>query len=370
MTPRLLGLMRKELLQMLRDPVVLFLVLYLYTLDNINCTMALSFEVKHLPVAVIDQDRSVSSRHLTQMVAMSDAFRLTRTSDRPADARQWLERGEAGVVIVVPTGFEQRYQTGVRPQIQALFDGTYSNTAESAMHYIERIVDRFEQERPSFHPVEPRAATAVAVPRFWYNPDQSTKNFMMLSMIALAGMLVGAMLPAATIVREKEHGTIEQLLVTPVRVSELFFAKTLPALLLNGLALFPTLLIASLLGVPLRGSLLTFFALTAVFQLSAVAFGVMVASVTRTLQQALLLAFFGLVPLMFLSGTMTSIESMPRFMQTLSLASPLRYYMEIVQGVFLKGAGWAELWPKALALLVIGATLFAASAAVFRRRLA
>lgn len=370
MSPRLFGLMRKELLQTLRDPVVLFLVLYLYTLDNINCTMALSFEVQHLPVGIIDQDRSVASRHLTQMVALSHAFRITRTSDRPGDARQWLERGEAGVVIVVPTGFEQRYQTGVRPQIQALFDGTYSNTAESAMHYIERIVDRFEQERPSSRAPTVTQARAIAVPRFWYNPDQSTKNFMMLSMIALGGMLVGAMLPAATIVREKEHGTIEQLLVTPIRVGELFIAKTLPALLLNLLALFPTLLIAALLDVPIHGSLLTFFALTAVFQLSAVAFGVMVASITRTLQQALLLAFFGLVPLMFLSGTLTSIESMPPFMQMLSLASPLRYYMEIVQGVFLKGAGWAELWPQALVLLAIGMVLFTLSAAMFRRRLA
>jgi ABC-2 type transport system permease protein len=370
MNTRILGLLRKEMLQTLRDRVVLILVLYMYTLDTVTCTLALTFEVKHLPFGVVDQDRSVTSRALTQRFALNEAFTFARQSDQPDAVRGWLERGEVGMALVIPPGFERSYAAGQRPALQALFDGTYSNTAQNALHYVEHIVAGFEEEQASLRPRIGASTSASAMPRVWYNPDQSTKTFMSLSMIALAGMLVGAILPAATIVREKERGTIEQLLVTPVRIHELFLAKTLPTLLINAIAIFPALMIAALLGVPFRGSLATLLLMAAIFQISAVAFGVLVASVTRTLQQALLLAFFGLMPIMFLSGTLTPIESMPVFMQALSRASPLRYYMEILQGVFLKGVGWTELWPQALVLLAIGAALFAAAAAVFRRRLA
>jgi ABC-2 type transport system permease protein len=193
---------------------------------------------------------------------------------------------------------------------------------------------------------------------------------MALSMIALAGMMVGVIHPAASIVREKEQGTMEQLLVTPIRTGELFLAKTVPTLIMGLLSLFPSLLIVSWFQVPLRGSLLLFLAFTAVFLLSAIGLGVLIAAVSRTLQQALLLAFFGLFPIMFLSGGLTPVDSMPDALQALSLGSPLRYYMDIILGVFLKGVGWRELWQEAVALLAIGAVLFGLSIVAFRRRIA
>ncbi len=211
--------------------------------------------------------------------------------------------------------------------------------------------------------------TAKPLRRVWYNPDQTTTAFMALSMIALAGMMVGVIHPAASIVREKEQGTIEQLLVTPIRTGELFFAKTVPTLLMGLLSLFPSLLIVAWFNVPLRGSFVLFLGLTAIFLLSAIGLGVLVAAVSRTLQQALLLAFFGLFPVMFLSGNLTPVDSMPDALQALSLASPLRYYMDIILGVFLKGAGWSDLWLESLALLAIGAALFGLSLGAFRRRI-
>jgi ABC-2 type transport system permease protein len=188
-----------------------------------------------------------------------------------------------------------------------------------------------------------------------------------LSMIALAAMMVGVIQPAASIVREKEMGTIEQLMVTPISVTELFIAKTLPTLAMGVLALFPGLLVSHMFGVPMRGSIGVFVLLTGVFLVSAISLGVLIASVTRTLQQTLLLAFFGLFPLLFLSGTVVPIESMPRPLQIASLVSPLRHYMEVILAVFLKGAGLAELWPHALALVGIGTVLFGSAAIVFRR---
>ncbi len=191
---------------------------------------------------------------------------------------------------------------------------------------------------------------------------------MVLSMIALAALMVGVIQPAASIVRERESGTIEQLRVTPIGTAELFVAKTAPTLVIGLLSIFPSLLIAWWFNVPLRGSLLLFLVLTAVFLISAVAIGVLIAAVSSTLQQALLLSFFGLFPMMFLSGTLVPVESMPEVLQTVSLASPLRHYLDITLGLFLKGSGLRELWLQALALVVIGAPLFLLAGQIFRRR--
>jgi ABC-2 type transport system permease protein len=270
-------------------------------------------------------------------------------------------------VLVIPTGFEQLYQTGIQPSVQILLDGTNSNVAENARRYASAIVERFAAERQPLH-VAPAAIASVPITRIWYNPDQETALFMVLSMLGLAAMLVGAICPAASIVRERERGTIEQLLVTPIRVGEMFAAKTLPTLVINLLAIAPALVVTRVFDVPIRGSLATFVVLAAVFQLSAIAFGVFIASITRTLQQALLLAFFGLFPILFLSGTLTPIESMPPLLQRASLVSPVRDFMEIILGVSLKGAGWTEPWPKVVILAIIGGVLFALSLIAFRRR--
>ena len=370
MSGRFVGLLRKEVTQVLRDRTVLFLILFLYTVEAVMCTLALTFEIRELPVAVVDQDQSVASRHLVALLQATETFELREVSDQPRRGEQALQAGRVAMVWVIPPGFEQADQRGTRPTLQLLLDGTNSNVAENARHYAMQVVRRFEGDRPPLQvAVGTRPGQAVAVPRVWYNPEQETKNFLVLSMLALAAMLVGVMVPAASIVREKEHGTIEQLLVSPVTPSELFAAKTIPTVAVNLLAIFPALLIVAAFNVPQRGSLVTLLVLAALFQLSAIAMGVFVAAVTRTLQQALLLAFFALFPVMFLSGTMTPIESMPPVLQSASLLSPLRYYMEVLLGVFLKGTGWAELWPQALAMTGIGLALFVAAAAVFRRKL-
>lgn len=368
-TTRLAGLMKKELVQFFRDPWVLGLILWLYTIEVVLCTYALSFEVDHMPATIVDQDRSVASRHLAQLFDLSDAFELIDLADSPAQAVAWLEAGRVGLVLVIPGGFERAYQAAIYPTVQLLIDGTNSNTAANVHNYALELLRRFEAERQSARPSKVMV-TATPVKRVWYNPDQTTTAFMALSMIALAGMMVGVIHPAASIVREKEQGTIEQLLVTPIRTGELFFAKTVPTLIMGLLSLFPSLLIVAWFAVPLRGSFLLFLGLTAVFLLSAVALGVLIAAISRTLQQALLLAFFGLFPVMFLSGSLTPVDAMPDALKILSLASPLRFYMDIILGVFLKGAGWAELWRQTLALVAIGVALFGLSLAAFRRRIA
>jgi len=365
---RLASLLTKEIIQFSRDRVILILILWLYTIEVVICAYALSFDVKHLPLAAVDQDRSVASRALLESFRINEAFDIEGYPSTMAEAGDWLDKGKASLIIVIPEKFDHDLRRGAVPVVQLLLDGSNSNTAAIARGYAAQILDRFQQE---WLPDAVAPAVQVeAVLRVWYNPDQTYTSFMVLSMIALAALMVGVIHPAASIVREKEVGTIEQLMVTPIRIGELFLAKTAPTLGMGLLSVFPSLLIVWWFGVPLRGSLLLFLLLTALFLLSAIGIGVLVAAVSKTLQQALLLSFFGLFPLMFLSGTLVPVESMPEFLQTLSLVSPLRYYMDVILGIFLKGAGIAELWPQALALLVIGSLLFGIAIGVFRRQLA
>ena len=361
---RLLGLLAKESIQFLRDRVMLILILWLYTVEVVICTLALSFEVEDMPLAVVDLDRTAASRALVESFLVTDAFAPAGDLASAAEAERWLQEGRARIALIVPEGFQQDLVRGETAPLQILLDGTNSNIAAQARAYALEIAGS-HASLVGGEPVPAMGATPVV--RVWYNPDQTYTSFMVLSMVALAALMVGVIYPAASIVRERESGTIEQLRVTTIRTGELLAAKTLPTLLMGLLSVFPSLLIVWWFGVPLRGSLPVFLALTAVFLLSAISIGVLVAAVSRTLQQALLLSFFGLFPLMFLSGTLAPVESMPEALQVLSLASPLRHYMDVILGVFLKGSGFAELWPQALALLLIAVPLFLAAARIFGR---
>ena len=266
---------------------------------------------------------------------------------------------------MIPPGFERSIRSSEQTTLQLLLDGTDSNIAANSLYNARGVLARLVREQLPF-----AANTgAIAVTRVWYNPQLTTSSFMVLSMIALAGMMVGVIHPAASIVREKERGTLEQLLVAPISTFQLFLAKIAPTMIIGLLAVFPSLLIVRAFDVPMRGSLALFLILTGFFLLSAVALGVLIAAYSRTLQQALLLSFFGLFPVMFLSGTLTPVEAMPDVLQALSRLSPLRYYMDIIIGVFLKGVGWRDLWDESLCLIAIAIPMLILSLGIFRRRL-
>lgn len=366
MGTRLGNLLLKELIQFSRDPVIICMILYFYTLCVVICAYSLTFDVNQLPMAVVDHDRSPASRALIEKFIASDAFHLLEAPVNDDEAEAWLKRGKARLALFIPPEFERDLRAGREAPLQMLLDGANSNTADFARGYVMQILRLFEHE---FNPEAGERDVIRPSIRFWYNPSQSFTSFMVLSMIAANALMVAMVHPAASFVREKEVGTIEQLMVTPITTGELFLAKTAPTLGMGLVSVFPSLLIAAAFEVPLRGSLVLFMALTAIFLLSAIAIGVAVATVAKTLQQALLLAFFGLFPLMFLSGSLVPVESMPEVLQRLSLLSPLRYYMDVILGIFLKGAGIRELWHEALALLAIGIVLFGGSLFAFRRTL-
>jgi ABC-2 type transport system permease protein len=381
---RLRAAIQKEFRQFFRDPVILILVLWLYTIEVVICAVALTFDLKEEPVAVLDLDRSQPSLALADRFDRTSSFQVAYHPRDEREAGELLDRGKASLVLVVPLGYGEELSRGGAPKVQLLVDGTNSLTATTALGIARRLVlqDVVRSPELSLPGVRlsvagaPLAARSSVLPRIenririWYNPDLRFIYFIVISMIALAAYLVGVIHPAATIVKEKESGTIEQVLVSPLSSGELLLAKTLPTLIIGLLDLGPALLIARAFGVPFRGDLLTFVLLSTVFLLSAIATGILVATWTRTLQQALLVSFFILFPVLFLSGTMTPIESMPPALQLLSRLSPLRYYMESLLAVFLKGAGLETVWPQLLWMLGLGIALLAVSIRFFRRRLA
>lgn len=366
---RLVAVMRKELIQFLRDRVMTFLILYLYTGEILMCTYALSFDVRNLPTVVADFDRSADSRLLAERFRSSGYFSIEHTTTRDAEVTSLLNRGEAMAALVIPPEFSRRLVAGTPVSVQLLLDGSNANTASVAQGYAHRIVQDYALDRIRTSATQPLALPIDHRPRIWYNSELKYAYFMVLSMIALASMMVGVITAAAGIVREKERGTFEQMLVTPIRPAEMIIAKMLPTLLVGLLALFPSLLIAGWIGVPMRGSLALFFLFSALFLVSSMGIGILVATMAETLQQALLISFFALFPIMFLSGTLVPVESMPVGLQYLAELSPLTHYMEAVLGIFLKGVGLEILWHPAAAIALIAALLLGGGILQLRRRM-
>ena len=205
--------------------------------------------------------------------------------------------------------------------------------------------------------------------RIWCNPELKFRYFMIVSMIVIAGVMVGMIHPASTMVREKETGTIEQIMVTPLRRHKVVVAKLLPTVSIALVSLFPSIFIARIMGLPIKGSVPLFFFASMIFLFTSMGTGVFISTLSRNMQQALLITFFILFPVIFLSGTTVPVEGMPIALQYLSLLSPVRYYMEIALGIFLKGVGIEILWPKLLIIFLSGAVIFPLSLLRLRRRM-
>jgi ABC-2 type transport system permease protein len=363
---RLTGLLGKEFAQMLRDPVMLFLIFWLTTIEVAMCAMAVGMDVKNLPLGLVDYDQSAQSRAFIQELVSADTFVLAGQFSSSRHAEAMLRRGDLAAVVEIPPNFGARVAAGRRAEVGVIVDGADANIASRARAYIVELTARYAQ-RNAPGAMHAHAQIEPAV-RVHYNPDLTNTRFVALAMIAQAGFMLAILLPAAGIVREKQSGTLEQIRVTPIRPHELFIGKIVPPIIVSTGSLFPSMLVVRLLGVPMNGDLITFLALNLLTLLAAVSIGVFIGTVTATLQQALLTSFFGLFPLLFLSGSVTPIESMPDWLQGVVQASPLRHGIAIVSSLFLKGAGLGELWPHAAALAAIAAPLFFASWFLFRRQ--
>lgn len=376
MPRRLLGLIRKELIQFFRD-IPLVVLIFLMFLEIALCGWALTLEVRNMPTAAYDADGSAESRALIEQVDRLESFTLIDRVSDPAALDELLARGTVQLAIVVPTGFSRDLAAGRTAEVQLLFDGSNSALASQAMadassllrdYNTQQTLARLGRSGHSSHSFVPQVQNLV---RVWYNPELKFHYFVMVTMLTISVLVLGILLPAASIVREKEAGTFEQLMATPITAAELIAAKTLPMMLFKmaGLSIGVAMSLW-LFAVPLRGSLLLFYGVSALMFVSSMGIGVLVGTVAQNMQQTLMMSFFLFFPMSFLSGTMVPISNMPTLLQWLTALSPLRYYTEATLGIFLKGVGVDILWPQMLALTVFGLVLLGISMLRFRKSLA
>ena len=373
MMGRLSAAIKKEFLQFLRDRMLMFLIVWTYTAEVVMCTMALSFEVKNLHLAVYDLDRTQLSQRLVERFTSTEYFSKAFYVSGLKEIDVVLDKGGADLALVIPAGFSDAVGKGEKGDIQIILSGVNSNTANAARGYANAIIEGLSREAAiealARKGVGTQAPEVEARVRIWYNPELKFRFFMIISMIVIASVMVGMIHPAATMVREKETGTIEQIMVTPLRRHEVILAKLLPTVSIAMFSLFPSVIIAMMMGLPIKGSVPLFFFASMVFLFTSMGMGVFVSTLSKNMQQALLISFFILFPIMFLSGTTVPIESMPAALQYLSLLSPVRYYMEIALGIFLKGVGIEVLWPKLLIIFLFGVIVFPLSLLRLKRRM-
>lgn len=376
MSSRLLSLMRKEFLQFFRNRVLIILILYTF-IETALCGIALFIEVNDLPLAVVDADRTEASRTLITKLAQAEQFDLRYRPASPDELQALIDRGEVRLGLVIPTRFGRDLARGDTVRVQLIADGSDAFTAEVALGYAEQIIGAhsrcIELQRLGLPERTVLAQLPVAVNRIRarYDPDLNFTNFVMPAMVALVLPFLGILMGSVSIVGEKEVGTLEQLMVTPIRPWELITAKLLPigVVKLVGLGIGIAITVWGF-GVPLRGSLGLFVVLSTLALMVGMGLGIAIGTVTKTVQQALLLSFALIFPIIFLSGMMAPLENMPILLQWLSLLNPLRYYITITLGIFLKGVGLSVLWPQVLGMAGLGIAIFGASLIQFRRSLA
>jgi ABC-2 type transport system permease protein len=376
MWERLRNMLVKEFLQVLRDPKMRGVIFVMPLLQVMVFGYAVTTDVRNVPVAVLDFDQSVASRELLSRFSASGYFRFVSQTRNVNDATHLLDKESVGAILRIDQGFEEDLRAGRTAKLQVIADGTDSNTAGIVLGYTGRIAGEFSGKVlltrfARLRGVGPLPGSVELLSRAWFNENLESRNFYVPGVIAIIVMLVTLMLTSMAIVREKEIGTIEQLLVSPITPAEFILGKTLPFALIG----YADVLLVAALGVfwfevPIRGSLPLLLVATTFYLMTTLGIGLFISTVSRTQQQAMMSVFFFYFPAVLLSGFMFPIANMPPLVQYLTYANPLRYFLVILRGIFLKGAGAATLWPPMAALLAMGLLTLLVTTRRFRKTMA
>jgi len=382
MWERILVILRKELIQTLREPRMRVLLFVPPMVQLVVFGFAVNLDVDHARIAWMDMDRSPLSRDLRARFEGSGRFDVVSMPRSEDDVQQTLDRGLAQAVVRVLPGFERDVRRGRATEVQVLVDGSNSNTASLVSSYAGEIIADFSRgllagqqsvrvlTRSPNSPVATTAPNVLASSRVWFNPDLYSRNYFVPGVVANIIMMVTLMLTALGIVREKEIGTMEQLMVTPIRPIELMLGKTLPFAIVGLLDVVLISTVALLVfHTPFRGSPLLLLFCAVLFLMTTLGAGLFLSTISHTQQQAMMMNFFFSTPAFMLSGFAFPLRNMPVVVQYLTYLNPLRYFMEVVRGIFLKGVGISVLWPQMLAMLFYGVAVLSLSAARFRKKL-
>lgn len=371
---QILHLIRKEFIQVFRDKPMLVIIFIMPLVQLLLLGSAVSTDVKHISTMICDLDHTPSSRELIRRFQHTKYFDLQYIELNRENIQSYLDQGKVTIAIVIPNNFEKDLKRNQSPAVQILVDGQDSNSSLIAMGYANRIVQAFSLEKlqdeltrnpkvvRQIHLVEPEM-------RIWYNPNLEAKNYMIPGIISILLTVITSLLTALGLVREKEIGTLEQLMVTPIKSYQLMIGKTIPFAILGMFEIGFAIGVAKLwYQIPIRGNLLLFFGFAFIFMFTTLGVGIFISTISKTQQQALFMAWFFLVFSILMSGFMFPIENMPKTMQYLTYINPVRYFITIVRELFLKGSGLSYLWPQVLIMTIFSIVIITFSSIRFQKR--
>ena len=372
---RLVAVARKEFIHVLRDKRALAIAILLPVIMLMIFGYALTLDLDRVPLAILDQSRTPQSRELVARFEGSRYFSVVQRAGSEREVEAAINRGQAMLGLVVPLDFGRRVGSERKTQVQVLADGSDANTTTLALAYAETIVRGYSQEVLVMK-VRRLTGKAPALPmelrpRVWFNTDMESKIFIVPGLIAVIMMLITALLTSLTVAREWETGTMEQLISTPVRPPELILGKLAPYFVIGMVDMLLSVLAGRFLfEVPIRGSLVLLFGVSAVFLVGALALGIFISTLAKSqllASQAAFVATF--LPAFLLSGFMFDIGNMPRPLQVMTNLIPARHFVTILRGLYLKGTGLAELWPQCLLLVAFAALMLLLAIRTFKKRL-
>jgi ABC-2 type transport system permease protein len=375
MFSRVRYLLVKELIQVLRDKRLRVTLIIPPLIQLIIFGYAANLDVKDIHTAVRDLDQSTESRDLIARFSSSKYFDIVSFPQTPEEIEGLIKKGDIALSIEIPSGFSRKLKKGDTATLQIILDGTESNTAMIALGYINRILSDYStmvlvKRLNRAGMIGFKEAGVEVEHRTWFNPNFESRLFFIPGVIANIAFLIPIILTAMAVVREREIGTLEQIMVTPIRSWELVVGKTLPFALLGLLDVVMIALIGVFwFEVPLRGNPFILFLGNVLFLMSSVGIGLFISTISSTQQQAQISTFFFTMPAFILSGFVFPLENLPTWIQYLTYANPLRYFLVIIRGVFLKGNGLDILWPQMLALAVLGGLMILLSSLRFQKRL-
>lgn len=362
----------KEVRQTVRDKRVLALLTAAPMVQLFVLGFAVDFDVRHVPTAVVDRDHTQESRAHARSLLASDTLELKAEPPDEHAAEQLLEQGDAAVALVFPPDFQRDLLRGESAQVQALVDGSdpvRSAAAANAvaLHAAERATQRLQEQAQARGEPPPRPPVEL-VPRVLYNPTLSTAVYVVPGIMAMLLLIVTTVTMAMGLARERESGTLEQLQVTPLRPGVLMVGKVTPFILIGLVDVGLALTVGTwVFGVPLRGSLWLIAGATLLYVMSTLGVGLLIATLSRTQQQAFVGGFLFLLPAVLLSGVLTPLRAMPDWLAWLTWLNPVRYYVEVLRGVLLKGASLADLWRQVLLLALFGAAVLTVASRRFHK---
>jgi len=373
--PRLYALIRKEFIQILRDPRTLMLVLVMPVMQLLLLGYAATNDVRNVPLAVFDQDHGVAARRLLDAYRAADYFRISYEVDSETELRTLIDSGEARAGIIIPPHYTDDVSGAGTAQVAFILDGSDPTVASTALAAAQFIAQELATQVQAARLASSGSAQIGLMPvdvrtQVWYNPDMVSAFFMVPGVIGQILYALTSVLTATAIVRERERGTIEQLIVTPIRSWELMLGKILPYVML---AFFNTLEVLALgvllFDVPIRSSLTVIMLLSGLFLFSGLGIGLFASTIANTQQEAMLMVFMSLLPAIFVSGYFFPIEAMPAVLQWFSYLVPLRYYLIIIRSLLIKGVGVASLQTEIFALAAFGIGIMALAVSRFRKTL-